>query len=53
MAGLPVSAGIEPRARVILDKADADLELGDILVSRSWFLIWWEDTRKKTVAGYV
>jgi phosphoenolpyruvate synthase/pyruvate phosphate dikinase len=34
LVGLPVSAGtIEGRARVILDMADADLELGDILVT--------------------
>ncbi|MGE0862290.1 MAG: rifamycin-inactivating phosphotransferase [Vicinamibacterales bacterium] len=35
LAGLPVSAGIiESRARVILDIAHADLEAGDILVTR-------------------
>ena len=35
LIGLPVSAGtIEGRARVILDMADADLEPGDILVTR-------------------
>ncbi len=34
LVGLPVSAGtIEGRARVILDMAEADLELGDILVT--------------------
>ena len=34
MIGLPVSAGtIEGRARVILDMADADLQVGDILVT--------------------
>ena len=34
LVGLPVSAGtVEGRARVILDMADADLELGDILVT--------------------
>jgi pyruvate,water dikinase len=35
LVGLPVSAGtVEGRARVILDMADADLEVGDILVTR-------------------
>ncbi|MCZ1012615.1 phosphoenolpyruvate synthase [Streptomyces lydicus] len=35
LTGLPVSAGtVEGRARVILDMADADLEAGDILVTR-------------------
>ncbi|GIJ57380.1 rifamycin-inactivating phosphotransferase [Virgisporangium aurantiacum] len=35
LVGLPVSAGtVEGRARVILDLADADLEPGDILVTR-------------------
>ncbi len=34
LVGLPVSAGtIEGRARVILDMAEADLEVGDILVT--------------------
>jgi len=34
LVGLPVSAGtIEGRARVILDMAEADLEMGDILVT--------------------
>jgi pyruvate,water dikinase len=34
LVGLPVSAGtIEGRARVVLDMAEADLELGDILVT--------------------
>jgi phosphoenolpyruvate synthase/pyruvate phosphate dikinase len=34
LTGLPVSAGtIEGRARVILDMAEADLEVGDILVT--------------------
>ncbi len=34
LVGLPVSAGtVEGRARVVLDMADADLELGDILVT--------------------
>jgi rifampicin phosphotransferase len=34
LVGLPVSAGIvEGRARVVVDMADADLELGDILVT--------------------
>jgi pyruvate,water dikinase len=34
LVGLPVSAGtVEGRARVILDVAEADLELGDILVT--------------------
>jgi pyruvate,water dikinase len=34
LVGLPVSAGtVEGRARVILDMADADLEVGDILVT--------------------
>ena len=34
LVGLPVSAGtVEGRARVILDMAEADLELGDILVT--------------------
>src|SRR5262249_30747436 len=34
LAGLSVSAGtVEGRARVILDKADGDLEPGDILVT--------------------
>jgi pyruvate,water dikinase len=34
LVGLPVSTGtVEGRARVILDMADADLELGDILVT--------------------
>src|SRR5437764_8003286 len=34
LVGVPVSAGtIEGRARVILDMADADVELGDILVT--------------------
>jgi pyruvate,water dikinase len=35
LVGVPVSAGtIEGRARVILDMAEADLEVGDILVTR-------------------
>jgi pyruvate,water dikinase len=35
LVGLPVSAGtVEGRARVILDMAEADLEVGDILVTR-------------------
>ncbi|MEU3985371.1 rifamycin-inactivating phosphotransferase [Streptomyces sp. NPDC026672] len=35
LIGLPVSAGtVEGRARVILDMAEADLEAGDILVTR-------------------
>jgi phosphoenolpyruvate synthase/pyruvate phosphate dikinase len=35
LAGLPVSAGtVEGRARVIVDMAQADLEAGDILVTR-------------------
>ncbi|MFJ1708377.1 rifamycin-inactivating phosphotransferase [Kitasatospora sp. NPDC088346] len=35
LAGLPVSAGtVEGRARVVLDLAEADLEAGDILVTR-------------------
>ncbi|MFI1226732.1 MULTISPECIES: rifamycin-inactivating phosphotransferase [unclassified Streptomyces] len=35
LIGLPVAAGtVEGRARVILDMADADLEAGDILVTR-------------------
>ena len=35
LVGLPVSAGtVEGRARVILDMADADLEAGDVLVTR-------------------
>jgi pyruvate,water dikinase len=35
LVGLPVSAGtIEGRARVVLDIAEADLEAGDILVTR-------------------
>ena len=34
LVGLPVSAGtVEGRARVILDMAEADLEMGDILVT--------------------
>jgi len=35
LTGLPVSAGtVEGRARVVLDMAQADLEVGDILVTR-------------------
>jgi pyruvate,water dikinase len=35
LAGLPVSAGtVEGRARVVVDMAQADLEAGDILVTR-------------------
>jgi len=35
LVGLPVSAGtVEGRARVVLDIAEADLEAGDILVTR-------------------
>ena len=34
LAGLPVSAGtVEGRARVVLDMAEADLDVGDILVT--------------------
>jgi len=44
LVGLPVSAGtVEGRARVILDIADAELEVGDILVTTftdpSWTLL--------------
>jgi rifampicin phosphotransferase len=41
LIGLPVSAGTaEGRARVILDMADADLEVGDILVTTSTDPSW-------------
>jgi phosphoenolpyruvate synthase/pyruvate phosphate dikinase len=41
LVGLPVSAGsVEGRARVILDMAEADLELGDILVTASTDPSW-------------
>jgi pyruvate,water dikinase len=41
LAGLPVSAGtVEGRARVILDMAEADLEVGDILVTATTDPSW-------------
>jgi pyruvate,water dikinase len=56
LVGLPVSAGtIEGRARVILDMAEADFEVGDILVTAytdpSWTPVFLAITGLVTEAG--
>lgn len=52
LVGLPVSAGIvEGRARVIIDMAEADLEVGDILVTAYTDPSW--STLFVTIAGLV
>ena len=52
LVGLPVSAGtIEGRARVILDMAEADLEVGDILVTRYTDPSWTPRVRRDQGPG--
>ena len=52
LVGLPVSAGtIEGRARVILDMAEADLEVGDILVTRYTDPSWTPAVRRDQGPG--